>query len=458
MASVARVELCSRMASATNAWQVAVDGTEVDTRPQPCSHPVGTTVTVKELFFNTPARRKFLRTEKTELKHIEDIIRRVALSRFDIEVRFRHNARSVWMLPKASTETANLKRLARLCGTAFCDNALQIEFETSDMRLSGWLGLAGFARRQSDLQYFFLNGRMVRDRVVTHAIRQAYEADLGAGNHPAFVLYLEMDPERVDVNVHPAKHEVRFRDSRSVHDFLFRTLNRALSEHRDPSLSLENNVEPVVSTVSEQLAVYRKLGRHRESNASPVAEDSGWLGSPLTVIGERYLITEFGSSLIVTDLVRARYHITRLRLRQAETDGEVRARPLLVPVNQSVTQTQAALIETGQEKLTSVGIEVRRVGPESVSLRQIPIALELADPSRLITAIIDYLSGSDENQGDFHAQLAMCIAESDCPQDPASLTRLLRSLEAHEVHAHCPPVCYRLGTHELSNLLRDPGG
>ena len=456
MASVARVELRSRTAAETHAWQVAVDGTEVNNQPLPCSHPVGTTVTVRELFFNTPARRKFLRTEKTELKHIEDVVKRVALSRFDIEVRLRHNERPIWSLPKSDTEQASLRRLTKLCGRAFCEHALRIDLEAGDMRLAGWLGLPGFARRQGDLQYFFLNGRMVRDRVVTHAIRQAYETDLGAGDHPAFVLYLEMDPGRVDVNVHPAKHEVRFRDSRSVHDFLFRTLNRVLSEHGDPSLTLENDVEPGGSTVKEQLAVYRKLSRPGEDR--PPVEDTGWLGSPLTVIGESFLITESGQFLIVIDLVQARYHIAHLRMTRDETSGEVRSRPLLVPVTQRVTQTQATLIETEEEKLRAVGIDLRRVGPERVALRRIPIALEQTDPARLISAVIDHLSATVQDQEVFHAKLAMCTAQSDWAHDPVSLTRLLRTLEAHDVHPHCPPVCYRLGASELSRLLRDRGG
>ena len=194
------------------------------------------------------------------------------------------------MLPPASNESASLKRLTKLCGAGFCEHALRIDFEAGEMRLSGWLGMPGFGRRQTDLQYFFMNGRMVRDRIVTHAIRQAYEADLAPGTHPAFVLYLDMDPTRVDVNVHPAKHEVRFRDSRSVHDFLFRTLHRVLSEHRDPSLGLESATTSVSSSdihrpgtwrVGEQLAVYRELGRHQGKGDSRSANDIGRFGTPI---------------------------------------------------------------------------------------------------------------------------------------------------------------------------------
>ena len=463
VASVARVEICSRL-PAQEAWQLIVEGSDVSSQAQPASHPDGTTVTVRDLFFNTPARRKFLRTEKTELRHIEDVIKRIALSRFDIEVRFKHNAREVWMLPAASSEVANLRRLSKLCGTAFCEHALHIEFDTSDMQLSGWLGMPGFGRRQTDLQYFFLNGRMVRDRVVTHAIRQAYEADLPPGTHPAFVLYLELNPTRVDVNVHPAKHEVRFRDSRSVHDFLFRTLHRALSEHRDPSLNLGVETRQTTSipmsrsgaaTVGEQVAIYRELGRSRENSDVPSAEGGGRWGTPLTVIGGSYLITRLGEELVVIDMAQARAHVAYLRLRRDQHEENVRSRPLLVPTNQNVTEAEAELIEAGDTQLNAVGLDIRRLGPESVSLRQIPIALEQAESSSLIEAIVAFLSHPDRELEVLLDKLSACVSSSEIPTDYASLTALLATLESLNIEPPHPPFCLRLGACELSNLLRD---
>ena len=467
VASVARVEICSRLASATNAWQLTVEGVEVSSRPQPAAHPGGTTVTVRDLFFNTPARRKFLRTEKTELRHIEDVVKRVALSRFDIEVRLRHNTRPVWMLPPASNEAGSLKRLSKLCGAGFCEHALRIEFEAGEMRLSGWLAMPGFGRRQTDLQFFFMNRRMVRDRIVTHAIRQAYEADLPPGTHPAFVLYLEMDPTRVDVNVHPAKHEVRFRDSRSVHDFLFRTLNRALSEHRDPSLQLDPTTTVVPGSgarpsggwnVGEQMAVYGELGRQHGEHDTRSSQSTSRFGTPLSVVGEKYLITQGDQSLIVIDLAAARHHITWLRLRKAHTGGEVRSRPLLVPVNQVVSEAQATLVEEGSDKLAAVGLDIRRLGPESVSLRQIPIALEQAESGRLIAVGLEYLSGSDIGLEGLVARLASCAADSAVANDPTSIAGLLSALDSHEIEIPQRPICYRLGPHELAALLREAGG
>lgn len=467
VASVARVEICSRLASATDAWQLTVEGVEVSSQPQPAAHPGGTTVTVRDLFFNTPARRKFLRTEKTELRHVEDVVKRVALSRFDIEVRLRHNTRPVWILPPASNEAGSLKRLSKLCGAGFCEQALRIEFEAGDMRLSGWLAMPGFGRRQTDLQYFFMNGRMVRDRIVTHAIRQAYEADLPPGTHPAFVLYLDMDPTRVDVNVHPAKHEVRFRDSRSVHDFLFRTLNRVLSEHRDPSLQLQPTTTVVPSSavrpsggwnVGEQLAVYRELGRQHGQLDTRSSRSTSRFGTPLSVIGEKYLITQGDRSLIVIDLTAARHHITCLRLRKAHTGGEVRSRPLLVPVNQVVSEAEATLVEEGGDKLAAMGLDIRRLGPESVSLRQIPIALEQAESGRLIAAVLEFLSGSDIELEGLVVRLASCAADSAAANDPTSIAGLLSALDSHEIEIPQLPICYRLGPHELSVLLRETGG
>ena len=463
VASVARIELCSRPVEHTKAWQLIVEGSEVNAQPQPASHPSGTTVTVRDLFFNTPARRKFLRTEKTELKHLEDVIRRVALSRFDIEVHFRHNTRPVWVLPPATSDTASLRRLSKLCGAAFCEQALKIEFDAGDMRLTGWVGMPGYSRRQTDLQHFFLNGRMVRDRVVTHAIRQAYEADLAPGFQPAFVLYLQMDPTRVDVNVHPAKHEVRFRDSRSVHDFLFRTLQRAFSAHRDPSLRLDNALPrtdttpafttPRTSTVGEQMAVYGSLGRQRSpSDATSPATHARW-GAPLTVIGGKYLVTGNDLGLMVIDVAQARSRIAYVRLKQALIENKVRARPLLVPASQDVSEAQASLVEKGDIQLAALGIDIRRLGPGSVALRQIPLILEQADALHLVDAIVDYLSQPQRCSDGLLKKLAACVSKADVATDHASSMALLEALTSLNIVPPCGSLCARLGVDELAGLL-----
>jgi DNA mismatch repair protein MutL len=198
----------------------------------PAPHPKGSTVEVRDLFFNTPARRKFLRTEKTEFNHLEEVIKRQSLARFDVGFHLRHNGKVIHALKACGSQLERERRVASVCGPAFMQNALYIDTEAMGLRLWGWVALPTFSRSQSDLQHFYVNDRVIRDKLVTHAVRQAYRDVLFHGRHPAFVLYLECDPAIVDVNVHPTKHEVRFRDGRTVHDFLFRSLHRLLADVR----------------------------------------------------------------------------------------------------------------------------------------------------------------------------------------------------------------------------------
>lgn len=232
ISSVSRLALTSRTESQEAASRVEVEGRDMDASISPAAHPVGTTVEVRDLFFNTPARRKFLRTEKTEFNHVDECVRRQALSRFDTGFTLRHNQRVVQSLRPAENPLDRERRIGSLCGQQFIDNAVVIDAEATGLKLWGWVALPTFSRSQADLQYFFVNGRVIRDRLVAHAVRQAYRDVLYNNRHPAFVLYLEVDPANVDVNVHPTKHEVRFRDGRLVHDFIFRTLHKALADVR----------------------------------------------------------------------------------------------------------------------------------------------------------------------------------------------------------------------------------
>lgn len=237
ISSVARLTLISRVADAECAWQVSADGTEQHFDPQPDPHPAGTTVDVRDLFYNTPARRKFLKAEKTEFAHIESLIRKLALARFDVGFLLNHNQREVLNLKPAATQVEQEKRIAAICGSAFVDNAVKIDFAASGLHLHGWVGLPTFSRSQQDMQFFYVNGRLIKDRLVAHAVKQAYQDVLYHGRHPVFVLYLELDPALVDVNAHPTKLEVRFREGRTVHDFLFQALHRSLADQRPGEVS-----------------------------------------------------------------------------------------------------------------------------------------------------------------------------------------------------------------------------
>ncbi|WP_088742457.1 DNA mismatch repair endonuclease MutL [Cobetia sp. QF-1] len=233
ISSVSRLELFSNVSDEpANGWRVVAEGREMAPRVSPAPHPRGTSVAVRDLFFNTPARRKFMRTEKTEFGHVEESFRRLALSRHDIGWTLRHNQKVVHQLRPGDDTLTIERRIGALLGRNFLEHALHLDIEASGLRLSGWVGLPTHSRAQADQQYFFVNGRVVRDRLVAHAVRQAYRDVLFHGRHPVFVLYLELDPTVVDVNVHPTKHEVRFRDGRLVHDFLFSSLHKALAQVR----------------------------------------------------------------------------------------------------------------------------------------------------------------------------------------------------------------------------------
>ncbi|NRF65265.1 DNA mismatch repair endonuclease MutL [Vibrio coralliilyticus] len=228
ISSVARLTLTSRPATQDQAWSAYSEGREMQVKLQPTAHPIGTSVEVLDLFFNTPARRKFLRTEKTEFTHIDELLKRIALSRFDVTINLRHNGKMIKQYRAAKTQVQEEKRIAAVCGNPFVRNMLKIELEHQGLKLHGWITTPEGARQQSDLQYCYVNGRMMRDKLINHAIRQSYETSLRPDQFATYVLFIEIDPHQVDVNVHPAKHEVRFHQARLVHDFIYQALSDAL--------------------------------------------------------------------------------------------------------------------------------------------------------------------------------------------------------------------------------------
>lgn len=240
ISSVSRLTLTSRTAEQQEAWQAYAEGRDMTVTVKPAAHPPGTTLEVLDLFYNTPARRKFLRTEKTEFAHIDEVVRRIALARFDIAISLTHNGKLVRQYRAAAQESQQLRRLGAICGATFMEHALKIEWQHGDLALRGWVADPAGARQVSDLQYCYVNGRMMRDKLINHAIRQAYQEKLGGDHQPAYVLYLHIDPHQVDVNVHPAKHEVRFHQSRLVHDFIYQGVISVLQESGAESLPLSS--------------------------------------------------------------------------------------------------------------------------------------------------------------------------------------------------------------------------
>ncbi len=440
ISSVSRLELRSRARGSDSGWRVSGDGGDAIGEPQPVAHPEGTTIEVRDLFFNTPARRKFLRTEKTEFSHLETVVKRIALSRFDVAFALRHNQRTVLKLRPAQSEPEQRQRVAQVCGPAFVEHALWVDYQVAGMRLWGWVAQPTFSRSQADLQYFYVNGRMIRDKLVAHAIRQAYQDVLYHGRHPAYVLYLSLDPTAVDVNVHPTKHEVRFREGRTVHDFLFRSLHQALAGVRPGAVdeaSGEITGAAVGQTVGEP-SIQRESspaggatdrypgaspgGHYRQQSSMAFAvrdqqpglqalyqgartlpaaeagqEDTASaevppLGYAIAQLHGIYILAENAQGLIVVDMHAAHERITYERMKAA-LDGEgVRSQPLLVPISIAVSDSEARLATTFAEVFAELGFVVEAMGPETLVVRQVPSLLRDADVETLLRDVLSDLA------------------------------------------------------------------
>jgi DNA mismatch repair protein MutL len=418
IASVSRLTLTSRTEALPQGWRVEVEGS-AERPPAPAPHPRGTTVEVRDLFFNTPARRKFLRTEKTEFGHIEELVRRLALARPDVTFNLSHNQRRVLELGAASGSVERDRRVAAACGQAFLEHALPVEVETAGLHLDGWVAEPAFSRSQADLQYFFVNGRMVRDKLVGHAVRQAYKDVLYGGRHPAFVLFLALDPERVDVNVHPTKHEVRFRDGRTVHDFLFRALHEALAgaragrpEHQPAAAPTPAAAWPVSRrTMALNLREpagdpYGELARAGAASVAPAPLPGSAvapaarpdveaepqmppLGYAVAQIHGIYILAQSTRGLVLVDMHAAHERITYERMKTALESGEgIRSQPLLVPVTVRLSEREAGCAEDQSDFFRGVGIGLERSGPGSVVVRQVPALLRDADAEQLVRDLV----------------------------------------------------------------------
>ncbi|HDZ8964793.1 TPA: DNA mismatch repair endonuclease MutL [Aeromonas dhakensis] len=473
ISSVSRLTFTSRTAEQSEAWQAQAEGREMSVTVKPAAHPVGTTVEVVDLFFNTPARRKFMRSEKTEFAHIDELVRRIALSRFDVTLILRHNGKVVRQYKAANTVAEQERRLAAVCGSPFMHHALAVESEHSDVRLWGWLATPAGARPQNDLQYTYVNGRMMRDKLINHAIRQAYDELLPADRFAAYVLYIELDPRQVDVNVHPAKHEVRFHQARLIHDFIFQALFTAL---RQPGAASDESDQPLAETLVElpvsapieypgqaPRAEWYGAEHNYRAPAREVREGSG-VGRPghyqppeppsreamrgmgallttlptvqgtplaeaetapvaaavaakagawraLTLVEQAYLLLERDNRLALLSLVRAE----RLLLRHwlLETWGQgLAAQPLLLPVSFKLPKNLVALVETQERLLKRMGLELKSGGRDTMILTRVPALLRQTDLVRLLPELLQLIeSGSDSDAGQQAEVLCQWLVE-----------------------------------------------
>ncbi|EEC7759761.1 DNA mismatch repair endonuclease MutL [Escherichia coli] len=446
ISSVSRLTLTSRTAEQQEAWQAYAEGRDMDVTVKPAAHPVGTTLEVLDLFYNTPARRKFLRTEKTEFNHIDEIIRRIALARFDVTINLSHNGKIVRQYRAVPEGGQKERRLGAICGTAFLEQALAIEWQHGDLTLRGWVADPNHTTPAlAEIQYCYVNGRMMRDRLINHAIRQACEDKLGADQQPAFVLYLEIDPHQVDVNVHPAKHEVRFHQSRLVHDFIYQGVLSVLQQQLETPLPLDDEPQPAPRPIPEnrvaagrnhfaepavrepvaprytpapasgsrpaapwpnaqpgyqkqQGEVYRQLlqtpapmqkPKAPEPQEPALAANSQSFGRVLTIVHSDCALLERDGNISLLALPVAERWLRQVQLTPGE--APVCAQPLLIPLRLKVSGEEKSALEKAQSALAELGIDFQS-DAQHVTIRAVPLPLRQQNLQILIPELIGYLA------------------------------------------------------------------
>ena len=425
IASVADFTLISHNADEPHAWQIHSPGDPGRAEITPAAHPRGTTVEVRDLFFNVPARRKFLRAERTEQHHLDETLRRMALARRDVGFSLRVGGKLAWRTEAMGAEET---RLAELCGRPFAASALFFEHEREDLKLWGWLEPPTHARERTDTQHFFVNGRAVRDKVIIHAVRQAYADVLHGARQPAYVLHLELDPEGVDVNVHPAKLEVRFREARRVHDFLFSSLHHVIADLRPaesaeraaPALGLgalggtsaspdfayaaprQSGLTLSPAGVQETLESYGTGALVAQPSAAPVEQGEARstttepmvppLGFAIAQLQGIYILAENVDGLIIVDMHAAAERITYERLKRALDEDGIRRQPLLVPLALEADARLMDAAEEHAEALVRIGFVLDPLGPSTLAVREVPSMLAHGDNARLVTDTLDELA------------------------------------------------------------------
>ncbi len=485
IASVSRLSLCSHSKDSEHGWTLSSYGGDEFESPEPSSHPQGTTVDVRDLFFNVPARRKFLKTPKTEFRHLEDVVKKIALSRFQMAISLKHGTKTVLHLQAANDRNSSERRVAEIFGPAFMEQCLHLEYEAAGLKLWGWVGLPIFSRSQADLQYFYVNGRIIRDRIVTHAVRQAYQDVLYHGRHPAYLLFLELDADKVDVNAHPTKHEVRFREARLVHDFLYRTLHKALADIR-PNEATEQDAYPMASTgvnpliknapsiaypfqnAQTHLNIPVKESTEQYSQWHPVVNqesnpflpsssvfnqgyhpnslplqtetddnDTGEippLGFALAQLHGIFILAENAEGLIVVDMHAAHERITYEHLKRSMAEDTIRSQPLLVPSSVAVSKKEASYALEYADIFNQLGFSIDRLAPEKLVIRAVPSLLKSADTASLLRDVLSDL-----------------IQHGSSKRIQETINEILSTMACHRsVRAN-----HKLSIPEMNALLRD---
>jgi len=445
IASVSKLSITSNTSDLpANGRSAYCEGREMQVSISPQAHPRGTTLEIRDLFYNTPARRKFLRTERTEYARIEEVVKRTALAHPEVAFVLAHNGKVIQRLPAGSADADLQRRVIGVCGEAFAHQSVVVDRVAHGLSLRGWVGLPTFSRAQADLQYFFVNGRVVKDKVITHAVRQAYRDVLYGGRHPAYVLFLDLDANRVDVNVHPTKHEVRFRDSRSVHGFVFSTLGRTLAEVRPGDRTNEANISDLPESSFEQVSMGLDIPTNRSvdvisareerssfesaslSSTGPSSMDGSWiqdsigsasqsmaprtpaaglvpqssiatdvssgevppLGFAVAHLHGAYIVAQNANGMVLVDAHAAHERITYERLKAARAAHGLARQPLLVPISLHLASGEMAAFEEFSSAFDGLGLVVEIAGENSVLIREIPVILARDNAEQLVRDVL----------------------------------------------------------------------
>tara|TARA_E500000178_G_scaffold330990_1_gene363397 strand:- start:128 stop:1915 length:1788 start_codon:yes stop_codon:yes gene_type:complete len=485
IASVSRFSLTSAVSGSQGA-KIIVNGRDMQIEVEPAPHPKGTTVNVEDLFFNTPARRKFLRTEKTEFRHLDTVFVQQCLSRFDVGFKFIYHNREIHSVEECKSKTEKLYRVGKLFGQAFLDASLSIDSNAVGLSLSGWIGRPTFNRSQPDLQIFFVNGRLIRDRNLTHAIRLAFKDVLFHGRYPAYVLYLLVAPSEVDVNVHPAKSEVRFLNQRLVQDFIRRTIEKVLSDDLPNSNSSTNIFKSTDSFASgkkfnpmlNQFPIHDSLQqKHSIGFLFQLAERTQVypdglegekqyllpLGHAIAQFLGIYILAETSDGLVIVDMHAAHERIYYEKLKKDFNQGNIYSQRLLVPLNIEVSEAEATVAEDAEDLLAQCGIQLIRRSTNSLLLESVPKLLEHFDCEQLIKDILSDLKHgySTDRLNDVTNHLLSTIACRSSVRAGRNLTKiemdcLLRELENTQRGNQCNhgrPTWIKIPISKLDSLF-----
>jgi DNA mismatch repair protein MutL len=532
MAAVAQLALASRTAADTHGWKVeAIDGQL--SQPVPASQPQGTTVELRELYFNTPARRKFLKSESTEFAHCEETFKRIALSRPDVAFSLQHNGKTIWSLPlpqslsRKREREADLsplpfmgeglgERVAAILGEEFGHAAVPVERQAANLSLQGLAAQPAYSRGSRDAQYFFVNGRFVRDKVASHALRQAYQDILHHQRHPAYVLFLDLPPEQVDVNVHPAKSEVRFRESQGVHQFIFHTLQEALSAPMAENTAAPVPAQPTPSPLAgegwgegvkqsrptyqqpisfsaaqsqatyklwEEAAVVRnqeasnvgwveRSDTHQPSSqtndgyhdAQPIVQKNEHpLGYALAQLSGIYILAQNANGLIVVDMHAAHERIVYERLKAALDEKQIATQPLLIPVSFYAEPLDVATVEAEQDALKMLGFDIAPLSPTQLAVRAMPALLKQAEAETVAQEVLHELREFGASRALTERRDAL-LATMACHgavranriMSTTEMNALLREMEQTERAGQCNhgrPTWFQLSMSELDKMF-----